>query len=317
MPRLSNASVRIRWAAIGAAIGVSLGSLAVVSFAADPPGAPSSLVPITPCRLMDTRPSDLVGSRSTPIGPGETHTAAVWGSNGECSIPTTATGVSLNVTAVNGSASSFLTVFPSDAGRPRASSLNWVANQPPAPNGVTVKLSAVGALNLFNLTGTVDVIVDIVGYYQALPPAPTLPPTTIAPTTTIAPPPLQLHGTINLTAFNEEYAPVGGTPNTVTSFAAISWAAPRACTLSSVGRFFGDVTAGTATLRLIALFADGTLNFGKGATFAVQSTTLSGQSFSWSSFELAAGERFIIGMLSAGGLALTTPSTVNYTMTCT
>jgi hypothetical protein len=131
-------------------------------------GTPSVFVPITPCRLVDTRGgSDNVGTRATPIGSGEAATFAVRGANGNCTIPTTATGIATNTTAVNPTAGSFLTVYPADASpRPTASNLNFTASSPPTPNQVTVGLSATGAIGVFNLSGTVDIIVDIVGYYQ-------------------------------------------------------------------------------------------------------------------------------------------------------
>lgn len=47
-----------------------------------------------------------------------------------------------------------------------ASNLNWQAGQAPTPNAVTASLSADGALAFYNLAGTVDVLVDIVGYYE-------------------------------------------------------------------------------------------------------------------------------------------------------
>lgn len=71
----------------------------------------------------------------------------------------------MNVTTVNGTVGSFLTLWPADATRPTASNLNWVAGSPATPNKVDVKLSADGKVSIFNLTGTVDVIADIVGFY--------------------------------------------------------------------------------------------------------------------------------------------------------
>jgi hypothetical protein len=109
----------------------------------------------------------VAAARATPIGANEAVTLAVWGTNGNCTIPNTATGIATNTTAVNPTAGSFLTVYPADANpRPKASNLNFVAGSPPTPNQVTVGLSAAGAIGVYNLTGTVDVIVDIVGYYQ-------------------------------------------------------------------------------------------------------------------------------------------------------
>src|SRR5690349_18025635 len=104
---------RSRWVACVAVTVLFLvsGGLLTASAASSPKA--SSLVPITPCRLFDTRSgSDNVGSRSWPLAGGETHVVPVWGTNGNCLIPIGATGVSLSVTVVNPTADSFLTVYP-------------------------------------------------------------------------------------------------------------------------------------------------------------------------------------------------------------
>ena len=155
---------RTRWAAIGAAVAVSIGAGGVMVAHAGGNGA-SSFVPITPCRLVDTRASSTVGTRSTPLGSGETATFTVHGTNGNCSIPATASAVAANATVVNGTAASFLTLWPSDQARPTASSLNWVGGQAPTPNKVDIKLSSDGKLSAFNNVGTVDLLIDVVGYY--------------------------------------------------------------------------------------------------------------------------------------------------------
>ena len=160
---------RRRYAAIGAVVAVLLGGGGLLTASASTSPGSSSFVPITPCRLFDTRPATAVGSRTTPLGQQGTFTATVWGSNGNCTIPTGATGVSMNVVAVNPTAPSFLTVFPADQPQPLASSLNWIANQPPTPNAVTVSLSADGKISFFNNAGTVDLAADIVGYYLTAP----------------------------------------------------------------------------------------------------------------------------------------------------
>ena len=124
-------------------------------------------VPITPCRLFDTRPAgDNVGLRATPLSSNETFVATVQGTNGKCTIPTGAISAALNVTVTNPTAASYLTVFPSDKPLLLASSLNWVSGQPPTPNAVTTDLSPDGKASFYNHSGTVDVIVDIVGYYE-------------------------------------------------------------------------------------------------------------------------------------------------------
>jgi hypothetical protein len=167
--RLKSVS-RSRWAAVGAAVAITVGAGGLLSAsAASSPGA-SSFVPITPCRLMDTRPGAInVGPRATPIAGAETYAPLVWGTNGKCTIPASATAVSMNVTFVNPTVAGFVTVYPPDKPNPGTSSLNFVAGQAPAPNAVTSPLSADGKIGFFNSGGTVDLVADIVGYYE--PPA--------------------------------------------------------------------------------------------------------------------------------------------------
>jgi len=154
--------------AIGGALAVSLGLGGVLTMVnAGGAGQASTLVPITPCRLVDTRADQSVGTRNTPLTAGEVADFAVWGTNGNCTIPSTATGIVSNITSVNGTSASYLTVYPGDATRPLSSNLNWTAASAPTPNQVTVGLSATGGIKAFNNAGTVDVVVDIVGYYVA------------------------------------------------------------------------------------------------------------------------------------------------------
>ena len=73
--------------------------------------------------------------------------------------------VVLNVTAVNPTAGSYLTVFPDGAGQPVASDLNMNAGQT-VPNLVVVRLGSNGVVDFFNAAGSTDVIADVVGYYN-------------------------------------------------------------------------------------------------------------------------------------------------------
>jgi hypothetical protein len=157
---------RARLTGLAAAL-VLVGSGSVLTASATPPSSGSTFVPITSCRLLDTRPgSDNVGSRSTPLRADDTLEVSVRGTSGNCTIPSDATAVSMNVTIVGPTSTSYLTVFPSDASpRPLVSSLNWVAGQAPTANAVTSRLSADGRLSFYNLSGSVDLLADVVGYY--------------------------------------------------------------------------------------------------------------------------------------------------------
>lgn len=129
-------------------------------------GERAVFVPITPCRLFDTRPgSDNVGARTAPLGPGDTHTVQVRGAQGNCSLPSDATGVALNVAVIGGTTGSFLTVYPAHVDRPLAANLNWVGGQPPTPNKVDADVSPDGRVSFYNFDGFVHLAVDVVGYY--------------------------------------------------------------------------------------------------------------------------------------------------------
>ena len=152
-----------------------IGGVAAFSIAGAASAPPSSFVSITPCRLLDTRAASQVGDLAGPLGANQTVTLAAVGTHGNCTIPAGTTGLVTNVTIVNPTAASVLTLWPSDAPRPSSSNLNWVAKQAPTPNQVTVGLPAAGSFKVWNSAGTVDVIIDIVGYYQ---PSETSPPQT-------------------------------------------------------------------------------------------------------------------------------------------
>ena len=158
--------LRTRWAAIGAAVAITLGGggVGLVSATVES-GERTVYVPITPCRIIDTRPDFQVGPRSTPLGTAETPTVSAHGTAGESSIPNDAVALSLNMTAVDATLPTFLTVWATGETRPDASSLNPSPGQPPTPNAVTTDLSNGGEFDIYNLQGDVHVLADVVGYY--------------------------------------------------------------------------------------------------------------------------------------------------------
>ncbi len=169
IPSTVRRSLRARWAAIGAAVAVSVGAgggFGLADAMAGDSGAGYSA--ITPCRLVDTRPGDAnVGPRSTPFGAGESVTVAARGAQGRCSatqLPANASALALNVTALRASEQTFLTFWPG-ATRPVASSLNPAPGAPPTPNAVITQLSADGSFDVYNDLGSVGLIVDVVGYF--------------------------------------------------------------------------------------------------------------------------------------------------------
>ncbi len=159
------------WRGVSAVVAAAVSAAAFVGpqvgASPNPNSAETAYVPIAPCRLVDTRPEFQVGRRGSPIGSNETFAQQVTGTNGDCTIPVDATGVSLNVTVVDPTAPSYMTLYPLDTPLPRASNLNYLPGGAPAPNKVDVKLSADGAIGFYNLAGTVDVVADVNGYYTS------------------------------------------------------------------------------------------------------------------------------------------------------
>lgn len=231
--------MRTRWAAIGAAVAVSLGggTFLVANAATNI----TNYRAIEPCRLLDTRTnSEQKGMFAGRIGPtapltgtsmadqrerndlnvifdpdASTETTNISGAvtpkalMGTCSSLVGATGeiddnheplaVVLNVTVLNSSANSFVTIYPwevmfgeytpdKELRRPFISQLNPIPNHGPITNAVTVALNdtAAGttiigatcnsstdkcdgykAFRIYNDQGLTDVIVDVVGYYHS------------------------------------------------------------------------------------------------------------------------------------------------------
>jgi len=113
-----------------------------------------------PFRILDTRPATQVGPYGQPLGPNSTLSVPVTGG-----VPAGATAVVLNVTVTDTTAASYLTVWPGGATRPTASDLNWVSGLT-VPNLTVVGLGPGGQVNAYNFAGSVDLVIDVVGYFS-------------------------------------------------------------------------------------------------------------------------------------------------------
>jgi hypothetical protein len=162
-----------RFARLGAAILVAaLLLLWVPGIASAGAGSPSHL-PV-PSTFAASATIDGDGTGTGPLETAATLKVRVAGRGG---VPLSGVdAVAINVTATSPTARSFLTVWPTGKSRPNASNLNVAAGQT-VPNFVMVKVGTGGQISIFNHRGTVDVIVDVVGWfptggsYTALTPA--------------------------------------------------------------------------------------------------------------------------------------------------
>ncbi len=159
--------LRSKWAAVGAAVAVTLGAGGIgITHATTSSGEMPIYLPIEPCRLGDTRPDFQVGDRGTPLGADETYTLDGQGAVGNCNLPSGTAALSLNVTALDATAPTFVSLFPAGAALPVASHLNPLPGQGPTPNAVNVDLNLDGEFSIYNLAGTVNVIIDVVGIFD-------------------------------------------------------------------------------------------------------------------------------------------------------
>jgi hypothetical protein len=134
----------------------------VLSISAPQISPATQFVPVTPCRIADTR---------TPNGPFG-GPAIAWGAsrdfvipNSACGIPPTAAGYSLNVAVVPRGTLGFMTLWPSGQSQPFVATLNSIDGRVKS-NAAIVPAGSNGAVSVF-ATDTSDVILDINGYFVA------------------------------------------------------------------------------------------------------------------------------------------------------
>jgi hypothetical protein len=125
--------------------------------------------PLQPFRVCDTRAgTETECSSGGALGQGQSMTLQVSGVDGpeSQSVPTDALAVVLNVTGISGTLGTFLTAYPAGAAVPTASNLNLNAQTNQA-NLVVVPLGSNGQVSLYNSLGSINVAVDVEGYFAA------------------------------------------------------------------------------------------------------------------------------------------------------
>ena len=137
--------------------GGSNGPYGTVFRLAGPTPTALQFVPVTPCRLADTRQQG-----GSPIQ-GGTWQVFVVPQLGGCNIPAPATAYSLNVTVVPHGALGYLTIWPTERPQPYVSTMNSPDGRTKA-NAAIVPAGASGAVNVY-VTDTSDVVLDINGYF--------------------------------------------------------------------------------------------------------------------------------------------------------
>ncbi len=124
---------------------------------------PLQFVPVTPCRVADTRLPD--GPFGGPALQGGTaRNFAIPQST--CNIPATAAAYSLNVTVVPHGILGYLTIWPTGQTQPQISTMNSLDGRIKA-NAATVSAGTPNESVSVYVTNTTDFVLDIDGYYVA------------------------------------------------------------------------------------------------------------------------------------------------------
>jgi hypothetical protein len=121
---------------------------------------PLTFVPITPCRVADTRNAN--GPFGGPALAAQASRDFVI-STSSCNIPVNAAAFSLNIAAVPRGTLGYLTVYPAGTPAPLVATLNSIDGRIKS-NAAIVPAGSNGAVSVF-ATDTTDVILDINGYF--------------------------------------------------------------------------------------------------------------------------------------------------------
>lgn len=120
---------------------------------------PVEVMPMYPTRVLDTR-TDAAGSNdASTVGAGETRRVVL-----NAGVPLGASAVQLGITAVNATEATNLTLWPAGHPRPYTTSL-LVGPDEVRSSTVIVELGEMSAIDLYNASGAVDVIVDVLGWF--------------------------------------------------------------------------------------------------------------------------------------------------------
>jgi hypothetical protein len=124
--------------------------------------------PIGPSRVCDTRSGQGTLCSGHSITQNSSLTVAVAGQGGIPTSGPTPLAIVANMTAVSGSGATFLSAYPADVALPNASDINAGIGQN-LPNLIVTKLatgSPTGDIDVYNNVGTIDVIIDVCGWFQ-------------------------------------------------------------------------------------------------------------------------------------------------------
>ncbi|QXC59560.1 fibronectin type III domain-containing protein [Aquihabitans sp. G128] len=127
-------------------------------------------VPITPCRVVDTRFGGgalITGEqRDVRVGGTGTEFGAQGAQNNGCGIPDNAQAVEASVTALSHTGGGYFRAWPAGTAAPNATFINYAANQDTTNTGaLTLSTTATKDLTIRNFGNRSHYVIDVQGYY--------------------------------------------------------------------------------------------------------------------------------------------------------
>jgi hypothetical protein len=130
---------------------------------------PLPFIPITPCRVIDTRGNGFMGEWGQPPMPGG-GTQRSFTIGGQCGIPSGAAAVSFNFTVWAPPTGGDIRVFPTGYATPMAATMLYQGGVLGLSNAAVAPLGTAGKITVqVDGPGTINLIVDVNGYYAATP----------------------------------------------------------------------------------------------------------------------------------------------------
>jgi uncharacterized repeat protein (TIGR01451 family) len=119
---------------------------------------------VVPCRLVDTRTAGGVPYGGPALNALSTRTFVV---AGQCGVPAGAKALKFNIAVTLGTVTGHLRLYPAGVAPPFVATINYGGGQTRSNNGI-VPLGAAGdfVVQSGQPTGTVEVIIDVFGYFQ-------------------------------------------------------------------------------------------------------------------------------------------------------
>ncbi|WP_353814230.1 hypothetical protein [Agromyces sp. SYSU T00266] len=132
-------------------------------------GSEAVFVPVTPCRIIDTRAGGgklAANSTRTFYVAGTTGFAPQGGTSGGCGVPGSATAVSISLTTTQASGKGRLTAFPAGVSAPNSTLLSYTSSaNVSSSSSVALTTGAGKDMAIRNFNASTHLVADVLGYW--------------------------------------------------------------------------------------------------------------------------------------------------------